>query len=326
MDVQTARTMTSLHRTEIGKPPVCYVAGPMTGIPNFNFEAFDAAAAVMREAGWFVYNPADNDRERGEEARPDGVPQWKLKHYMEIDLAQVCKSDAIFMLKGWEESKGATLEFNVADAVDVPAYTFDTAGRIEIVGTDGDGQIVAVDHAHLVGAPDAGMPTPTQAPLMSEESFTGVALDDNSKATNPKDAIGSSKLPLHLWPAVASAYGCMALLEGALKYGRNNWREAGVRYSIYHDALLRHLSSAWEGEWVDPESGLPHLSHALACLAIIVDASEHDRLVDDRQYRGGGFRRVLGDLTPEVTRLKDKYHDRTPKHYDIRDDGGKDFA
>jgi hypothetical protein len=56
------------------------------------------------------------------------------------------------------------------------------------------------------------------------------------KDTNPKDAVGSDKLPLHLWPESATMYGCLGLLEGMSKYGRSNWRAAGVRASIYYDA------------------------------------------------------------------------------------------
>lgn len=63
------------------------------------------------------------------------------------------------------------------------------------------------------------------------------------KPTNPKDLIGSGKLPLHLWPTTATAMGCIGLLEGMLKYGRSNWREAGVRASIYVDACKRHLDA-----------------------------------------------------------------------------------
>lgn len=47
----------------------------------------------------------------------------------------------------------------------------------------------------------------------------------NLKSTNPKDIIGSDKLPLHLVPFSAIAYECLAYLEGALKYGRANWRK-----------------------------------------------------------------------------------------------------
>ena len=69
----------------------------------------------------------------------------------------------------------------------------------------------------------------------------------DSKPTNPKDLIGSDKLPLHLWPQTATALGAVALLEGALKYGRANWRHAGVRASIYYDAAMRHWGAWFEG-------------------------------------------------------------------------------
>lgn len=48
-----------------------------------------------------------------------------------------------------------------------------------------------------------------------------------SKETNPKDQLGSLKLPLHLWPMSATAFGCIGLANGMLKYGRSNWRHAG---------------------------------------------------------------------------------------------------
>lgn len=144
--------------------------------------------------------------------------------------------------------------------------------------------------------------------------------DLSSKPTNPKDMIGSDKLPLHLWPEAASIMGCLGLLDGALKYGRSNWRESGVRVSIYIDACRRHLAAYFEGEDTDPDSGLPHLCHALACLAIIVDAGNSGKLTDDRQYRGRGYGDVVKNLTPHVKRLKEKYTDRQVKHWSIQDE------
>jgi hypothetical protein len=139
-----------------------------------------------------------------------------------------------------------------------------------------------------------------------------------TKPTNPKDLIGSDKLPLHLWPGTASMMGCLGLLDGMLKYGRSNWREAGVRYSIYADAAKRHIDAVFEGEDNDPDSGLPHEAHALACLAIIVDAKAAGKLVDDRMYPGG-HRELVEELTPHVARLKEKHADKNPKHYTIQD-------
>lgn len=142
-------------------------------------------------------------------------------------------------------------------------------------------------------------------------------MESTQKDTNPKDAIGSTKVPLHLWPTTATAMGSIALLNGALKYGRANWRVIGVRASIYFDACQRHLAAWFEGEEFD-EDGVPHLASALACLAIIVDAQAAGKLNDDRQV-AGGHRAALDSLTPFVEQLKSRHAGKTPKHYTIED-------
>lgn len=138
----------------------------------------------------------------------------------------------------------------------------------------------------------------------------------SEKPTNPKDLIGSGKLPLHLWPTTATAMGSLALMDGALKYGRSNFRAIGVRASIYYDAACRHLNAWFEGEEVDPDSGLPHLAHALACLAIVVDAQAAGKLNDDR-CTPGGYRSLVTELTGHVSRLQTLHADKSPKHYTI---------
>jgi hypothetical protein len=100
--------------------------------------------------------------------------------------------------------------------------------------------------------------------------------------TNPKDAYGEVKFPMHLWPSTATAMGSLALMYGANKYGKYNWRETSVKATVYSDALERHMAAWKNGEIFDNESGVPHLSHALACLAILVDAGACYSLIDDR--------------------------------------------
>lgn len=134
------------------------------------------------------------------------------------------------------------------------------------------------------------------------------------KPSNPKDMVGSDKLPLHLWPATATALGSVAMLNGMLKYGRSNFRAVGIRASIYIDAAKRHLDAFFEGEECDPDDGVPHLAAALACIAIIVDARAAGKLNDDRQI-SGGYRKFVEELTPHVKRLKELHKDRSPKHY-----------
>lgn len=142
---------------------------------------------------------------------------------------------------------------------------------------------------------------------------------------NPKDKIGRSKLPFHLWPETATALGCIALLDGELKYGRNNFRAVGVSASVYVDALRRHIAKWFEGEDTDPDSGLPHLSHALACLAILVDAQAAGKLNDDRQYPGGLFS-MIDELTPHVQRLHELHAAKSPPHYTLADAKAADAA
>lgn len=139
-----------------------------------------------------------------------------------------------------------------------------------------------------------------------------------AKNPNPKDSIGSSKMPMHLWPETATMVGALGLLDGALKYGRANWRATDVRASIYIDAAKRHLNAWFEGEDNDPDSGIPHMGHALACLAIVVDAEAAGTLIDDRQVRGG-YRTLLTALTPHVTRLQALHAAKAPHHYTIAD-------
>jgi len=145
--------------------------------------------------------------------------------------------------------------------------------------------------------------------------------DVANKHTNPKDLIGSNKIPIHLWPNTATAMGCIAMLNGALKYGRSNWRVLGIKASIYYDAAKRHLDAWFEGEEFDPDDGVPHLSAALACVAIIVDARAAGKLNDDRMV-GGGYRYLADNLTTHVSRLKKLHKKRNPRHYTIVDSAG----
>lgn len=145
----------------------------------------------------------------------------------------------------------------------------------------------------------------------------------NDKA-NPKDAAGRAKLPLHLWPATATAMGCMGLLEGELKYGRLNWRATPVYASVYVSALKRHVEAWFEGEDLASDSGNPHLANALACLAILVDAKAHGTLIDDRQFApSAGYANLVAQLTQQTDQLKRLYGSKQPKHYDRRDNAAK---
>lgn len=152
-----------------------------------------------------------------------------------------------------------------------------------------------------------------------------MARRSSSRSTpNPKDIIGSTKLPLHLWPSTATAHGCLGLLDGLLKYGRSNFRAVGVKASIYISAILRHALAYAEGEDVDPDSGLHPLDHLLASTAILIEAIEMGNLTDDRCYPLPNYREMINRLTSNVARLQVAYADRVPpRHYTIADARGE---
>lgn len=91
-----------------------YLAGPMRGYPQFNFPAFDEAAAILAADGHDVVNPAQMDRDVGFDPQSTEVSTEFLRDAMRRDLSAICECDAIAMLKGWENSGGANIEWALA--------------------------------------------------------------------------------------------------------------------------------------------------------------------------------------------------------------------
>lgn len=127
----------------------------------------------------------------------------------------------------------------------------------------------------------------------------------NWKPSNPKDAVGIKKAYVSVLPwGVIFELG-LALLEGALKYGRHNYRKDGVRVSTYLDAANRHLAAFWEGQDIDADSGLSHVTKAMACLVVLRDSMMVGNFVDDRPppLKEGW----LDDLNAKAAALLEKY-------------------
>jgi len=138
------------------------------------------------------------------------------------------------------------------------------------------------------------------------------------KPTNPKDMAATARLPLHLVPDTLKTYAALAFAEGAAKYGAYNWRVAGVRASIYRSAMERHLAAWWNGEEVDPKTGVPHLASIIAGAGILLDADLVGKLTDDRPPRApvAQLQRAAED---KIARLQALFSDRNPHHYTIED-------
>lgn len=99
--------------------PTLYVAGPMSGLPDYNYPAFVKAGAALLRAGYDVLNPVDSE---DDPARPEPTP-WEW--YMRKALDMVLRADGVAVLPGWECSRGARLEVDLAHALRLPVLPLD---------------------------------------------------------------------------------------------------------------------------------------------------------------------------------------------------------
>jgi len=87
-----------------------YIAGPMTGLKENNYPAFNAAARVLRRLGFVVLNPAENP--------PPRCGTWE--GWMRMSIRQVSDCDYIHLLPGWWRSRGARVEALIAWVLGIP--------------------------------------------------------------------------------------------------------------------------------------------------------------------------------------------------------------
>ena len=117
-----------------------YVAGPMTGYEDHNFPAFNDAADALRTAGHEVINPADHGL----------VPGAEWADYLRADIALLSTCESVYLLRGWEKSKGAQLEVAIATSLGMPIiwqagaqpsplYTEADEARMNVIGQNGNG-------------------------------------------------------------------------------------------------------------------------------------------------------------------------------------------
>lgn len=88
-----------------------YLSGPMTGYPDYNYPAFDHAAAKLRALGYNVLNPAEDF---------EGDTELAYEEYIRKDIKHVLTADLLVLLEGWEGSAGSHLEVAVAVGIGMP--------------------------------------------------------------------------------------------------------------------------------------------------------------------------------------------------------------
>ena len=282
---------------------VVYVSGPMTGRPQFNYPAFRSCAAAFRAADYTVYDPTERIAECGvplDTSDMDGTERLSpevfdlRKAFAEYAAFITTQADAIVVLPGWEDSKGAVGEVMLARAiglpvidgltgeiieVDVTATAFDPESRFETAsridspdlddsvarhpgnGTETISQTLArVARPALHAVAPASAPTSTSAATPTAPSSGGEirTVSATGGAKGAKEA-QFSLIPPGPLKELAVLYG-----RGNIKYPPEpgeiaNWMR-GYDWSLSYDALRRHLDLWWSREEDhDPEMGVKHL-------------------------------------------------------------------
>lgn len=143
--------------------------------------------------------------------------------------------------------------------------------------------------------------------------------EPDHKDTNPKDAAATTRAPMHTIPVAALVEESLALLEGMLKYGANNWAVGGVRASVYVAATARHMFKWFFGQQRDPKTLVHHLASARACLGILLDAEYRNVLTDDRPPALPRLDELFAHAEAIAKNLFRLYGDVKPRHYTIQD-------
>lgn len=117
-----------------------YISGPMRGYPEFNFPAFRNVAERLREAGHEVLSPVERDEQSG--FNPKGLCGFEslsgldfdLREALAADCRMICEeADGVYVLPGWEHSKGARAEVALARALGLPVVRFNAWDFLEEV-------------------------------------------------------------------------------------------------------------------------------------------------------------------------------------------------
>ncbi len=130
-----------------------YIAGPMTGQPQWNFPAFDAAKPIVKAKGYEPISPADLDRAAGFDETCDKADDEFVREALKRDMNALLDCDLIVLLPGWRNSKGARAEYRLAIAAAIPAVELATwKPPNETVCEEAD-RLVASDRQGYYGHP-----------------------------------------------------------------------------------------------------------------------------------------------------------------------------
>ncbi|MFW6002508.1 MAG: DUF4406 domain-containing protein [archaeon] len=92
------------------EPKKVYISGPMSGLPNNNYEAFFTMEDRLKKAGYEIVNPA----RMSQNAINSGHKNPTRQDFYRQDFKALCDCDAIILLDGWVHSHGARFERQLA--------------------------------------------------------------------------------------------------------------------------------------------------------------------------------------------------------------------
>lgn len=245
-----------------------YIAGPMTGIPQFNFPAFYLAAtrlALFDKEHDFV-SPAELDFEESRtaaELNATGDPvlyedmtgeTWGDLLARDVKLI-ADEVDGVVVLPGWETSRGARLEAFVASTASKPVYSFEAWDS----GASDSIEDYPVPAEILTAAWGAVLDFKYTNPVMTGEVFIASGEIRTTSATGGEKGVKPERLDL-VPPLFLEELG-RVFGEGAKKYSDNNYLK-GYEYRKSLGAMLRHIMRWSAGEDIDPETKCHHLAHA----------------------------------------------------------------
>lgn len=238
-----------------------YLAGPMRGIEDFNYPLFNAAASELSKWGYVICNPADTDAEVHDDAVAAKNP---LDVYMQRDLADVARTDAVFLLPGWEQSEGANIEVTVAWMLRHPVYTLPKFERV----------FPPNEKREDPDTPDFG--------ISWRDTYEPSGLNKGRR-----EAIFTS-IPVFALVQEARVHGNSVVPkeDGSGKYpdvtpGVPNWSQGGP-YSWMLDAMWRHLLAYQAGVSFDGESHLHNLAHVRWMCGTLMEWERRGVGLDDR--------------------------------------------
>lgn len=239
-----------------------YLAGPMRGIPEFNFPAFFEAEARLVSAGFNVINPARRDVDngfdyRGKTGNEDlSEVRFDLREALLWDLEAVSGSDGVALLHGYSKSSGAQAEIALAKALGIPFKVV-----AQWLGSPG---VLGGSQPERLYAPGDFDQPPA---LVDELSIAGQLIHPETMhggAVMTTSATGGQKGRKTAELAAIDPLALLTLAEvagfGARKYDTFNYLK-GYDWSLNANAALRHLLGFLNGEDFDPETGLPHPAH-----------------------------------------------------------------